>query len=310
MNAFDAAIRFETAPDGTRVRVGHWPSATGGHRRIVLCHGRTEFLEKYAETIGELTARGFAVWSMDWRGQGASDRALKNPHKGHIDRFETYLDDLTWFFDTIVGRNENTGDNTGGGETVLMAHSMGGHITLRAVLEGRIKPDRFILSAPMIDLPMRGISRYATTGLCRAMTGMGLGDRYVVGTGDYDPARVTFDGNPLTGDRARFDAIHAAIAANPVVAMGGPTFSWLNATFQSIRALRNLSAASPRICPTLLFTALDDTVVSVTAQTAMAASLPDCEQVQIAGARHEILHETDAIRAQFWDAFDRFTGTV
>jgi alpha-beta hydrolase superfamily lysophospholipase len=29
--------------------------------------------------------------------------------------------------------------------------------------------------------------------------------------------------------------------------------------------------------------------------------------VQIDGARHEIFHETDAIRSRFWDAFDRFT---
>ena len=206
----------------------------------------------------ELTARGFDVWSMDWRGQGASGRALENPQKGHIDRFETYLADLTWFVDTIIGARD------GEGETLLMAHSMGGHITLRAVLEGRIKPDRFILSAPMIDLPMQGISRYAITALCSAMAGIDLGSRYVAGTGDYDPARVKFDGNPLTGDRKRFDAIHAAIAANPVVAMGGPTFGWLNATFRSVRVLRNLAQQSPRTCPILLFTAMSDTVVSVT----------------------------------------------
>ncbi|CAN0600301.1 unnamed protein product, partial [Laminaria digitata] len=144
MRSFESTTRFESAPDGTRLRIGHWPSETGGSRRVVLCHGRTEFLEKYTETIGDLTARGFEVWSMDWRGQGASDRALKNPDKGHIDRFESYLADLTWFFDTIVGPNVRPGD----GETLLMAHSMGGHITLRAVLEGQIKPDRFILSAP------------------------------------------------------------------------------------------------------------------------------------------------------------------
>ena len=86
--------RIETTPDGTRLRIGHWPSDNGGNRRIVLCHGRTEFLEKYTETIGELAARGFEVWSMDWRGQGAFDRALKNPHKGHIDQFESYIADL------------------------------------------------------------------------------------------------------------------------------------------------------------------------------------------------------------------------
>lgn len=302
MDSFESAIRFETTPDGTRLRIGHWPSADPGKRRVVLCHGRTEFLEKYTETIGELTARGFDVWSMDWRGQGASDRALENPHKGHIDRFESYLADLTWFFDTVVG--------PGDGETLLMAHSMGGHITLRAVLEGRVRPDRFVLSAPMIDLPVAGIGRYAATGLSRMMTGIGLGGRYVAGSGDYDPAGVKFDGNPLTGDRQRFDAIHAAIAANPAVALGGPTFGWLNATFRSIGVLRGLSQDLPRTCPILLFTAMADTVVSVDAQTAVATALPDCEQVQIADARHEILHESDAIRQQFWKAFDRFTSAA
>lgn len=302
MESFDTAIRYETTPDGTRIRIGHWRSDNGGNRRVVLCHGRTEFLEKYTETINELTARGFEVWSMDWRGQGASDRALKNPHKGHIDNFESYIADLAWFFDTIIGQSD--------GETLLMAHSMGGHITLRAVLEGRVKPDRFILSAPMIDLPIAGIGRPAITALSRAMTGIGLGGRYVVGTGDYDPARVKFDGNPLTGDRTRFGAIHAAIAANPVVALGGPTFSWLDATFRSVRVLRSLSQASPRTCPILLFMAMADTVVSVTAQTEMGAALPDCEQVQIKDARHESLHETDAIRQQFWNAFDRFTSAA
>lgn len=302
MDSFDAALRFETTPDGTRIRIGHWPSATGGDRRLVLCHGRTEFLEKYAETIGELTARGFEVWSMDWRGQGASDRMLKNPHKGHIDRFDRYLADLAWFFDTVIGAH--------GGGTVLMAHSMGGHITLRAVLEGIVKPDRFILSAPMVDLPMRGVGRSATSGLSRVMTGIGLGGQYVFGKGDYDPDRMTFDGNPLTGDRKRFDAIHTAIAANPAVALGGPTFGWLNAALRSIDILQDLSRVSPRTCPILLYTALADTVVSVSAQTAIAGALPDCEQIQIADARHEILHETDAIRDQFWAAFDRFTARV
>lgn len=300
MKSFETGIRFETAPDGTQLRIGHWPSASGRHRRVVLCHGRTEFLEKYTETIGELAARGFEIWSMDWRGQGASDRALENPQKGHIDRFETYLADLAWFVDTIIGARDS--------ETLLMAHSMGGHIALRAVLEGRVQPDRLILSAPMIDLPLRGVSRSAVTALSRTMAAIGLGGRYVAGTGDYDPARVKFDGNPLTGDPRRFDAIHAAIAANPGVTMGGPTFGWLDATFKSIRNLHKLVQQSPRSCPILLFTAMADTVVSVTAQTAMCTALPDCEQVRVADAQHEILHETDAVRQQFWDAFDRFTS--
>lgn len=295
MDIPDGNIRLETAPDGTMLRIGHWP-APGATRRVILCHGRTEFLEKYAETIAELHARGCDVWSMDWRGQGLSGRTLTNPQKGHIGDFSTYVSDLAWFMDRIA--------KDVSGETILLGHSMGGHIALRALLEGHVTADRVILTAPMIDLPMRRISRAAIATLCRAACLTGFGGRYIVGLGDYDPERVRFDGNPLTGDAKRFAAIHTAIAATPGVEMGSPTFGWLNAAFRSIAKLRKLSKDKHPACPVLICTAMADTVVSVAAQSEVNESMPNCTQIRIQGARHEILHETDEIRRQFWTAFD------
>lgn len=299
MDIPDGNIRIEAAPDGTLLRIGHWPAPGTMRRvirRVILCHGRTEFLEKYAETIAELHGRGCDVWSMDWRGQGLSGRTLTNPQKGHIDDFSTYIGDLAWFMDRIA--------KDGPGETILLGHSMGGHIVLRALLEGRVTADRVILTAPMIDLPMRRIGRAAITILCRSACLSGLGGRYVAGLGDYDPARVRFDGNPLTGDAKRFTAIHAAIATNPGVEMGGPTFGWMNAAFRSIAKLRKLPEIHQPSCPVLICTAMADTVVSVVAQNEVSECLPNCTQVRITGARHEILHETDEIRRQLWAAFD------
>lgn len=239
MNAPNGNIRNETTPGGANLRICHWP-ADPGARRIVLCHGRTEFLEKYDEVVGDLQGRGFDIWSMDWRGQGLSDRSLDNPQKGHIDDFETYIDDLAWLFGLMEAE--------GFARTTLMGHSMGGHIVLRALLEGRVTADRAIVTAPMVDLPMRGLSRAAITALCRAAALTGFGRRYVTGLEDYDPARVKFDGNPLTGDRNRFEAIHAAIAATPGVEMGGPTFGWLDAALRSIGKLHRLSITPRTTC--------------------------------------------------------------
>lgn len=297
MNGPDGNIRLETAPDGTRLRIGHWP-ADSASCRVILCHGRTEFLEKYREIIGELNDRGCDVWSMDWRGQGLSDRMLANPQKGHIDDFSAYIDDLTWFMNLIGPAHQ--------GETILLGHSMGGHIVLRALLEGRIAPDRVVVTAPMIDLPITGLRRSAIAGLCRFLSWTGGGGRYVFGTGDYDPAQVRFDDNPLTGDPRRFATIHAAMAAAPGVTMGGPTFGWLNAAFRSIGTLSGLAGAAPTACPILMCTAQTDSVVSVAAQKALSDALPGCMQELFEGARHEILHESDAIRDRFWKAFDRF----
>ena len=54
---------------------------------VCLFQGRAEFIEKYFETVRELRARGFAVATIDWRGQGLSDRALRDPRKGHVGDF-------------------------------------------------------------------------------------------------------------------------------------------------------------------------------------------------------------------------------
>ena len=64
---------------------------------VVLLQGRSECIEKYYETINDLTARGLWVATFDWRGQGAvgaglpgnqdlrraRGRPLLGPHRPH-----------------------------------------------------------------------------------------------------------------------------------------------------------------------------------------------------------------------------------
>jgi len=57
-------------------------NAKDGKGTVCVFGGRGEFIEKYFETIGELRRRGFAVATMDWRGQGRSSRQLPDARKG------------------------------------------------------------------------------------------------------------------------------------------------------------------------------------------------------------------------------------
>ena len=304
MTAVPNNIRFVAAPDGARLRIGHWRTDTGEARGcVLLVHGRTEFLEKYDEVVGELCGRGFDVWSMDWRGQGLSQRLLGNPHKGHIDRFETYIDDLAWFMQSVIAPARDAR-----GPTVLLAHSMGGHIALRGLLEGRIAADRAVLSAPMIDLPLSRSGRAFTRSLARVAVRLGNSGRYAPRMHDYRPDRERFAGNALTADKARFARSHAALAANPALALGGVTYGWLDAALRSIDRLQTeaAAAAANSTTPILLCSALEDRIVSVTAQAGICHRLAGCTYLPIAGARHEILMEIDDVRAAFWAAFDAF----
>src|SRR6201986_4234150 len=95
-----AASIFQPLPVkavGAPLRAARYPAAPDVAERgvCVLLNGQTEFIEKYFEVIDELRGRGFAVATMDWRGQGGSSRALSDDsRKGYVGDFAEYDSDL------------------------------------------------------------------------------------------------------------------------------------------------------------------------------------------------------------------------
>ena len=80
MRVFDA--------DGVSLRYAYWPRPAARTRGTVCVFpGRTEKIEKYFETAEDLRGRGFAVAVLDWRGQGGSQRLLRNPMQVHGGQF-------------------------------------------------------------------------------------------------------------------------------------------------------------------------------------------------------------------------------
>src|SRR5690606_6592227 len=68
-----AVAGFLETPDKLKLRYATFPKGGGAARGTVcLVQGRTEFIEKYFETVTDLQSRGFAVATFDWRGQGGS----------------------------------------------------------------------------------------------------------------------------------------------------------------------------------------------------------------------------------------------
>ncbi len=80
-----AEVAWIKTAGGQNVRACYAPSPKADARgTVLLCPGRTEFIEKYFEVARDLQARGFGVLIIDWPGQGLSDRLLDDPFKGHI----------------------------------------------------------------------------------------------------------------------------------------------------------------------------------------------------------------------------------
>src|SRR6476646_5726833 len=93
----DAVSGTVKTPDGVNLRCARWLPPPSRKGTVCVFQGRAEFIEKYFETVRDLRARGFAVATIDWRGQGLSDRVLSNPRKGYVGSFSEYDLDLESF---------------------------------------------------------------------------------------------------------------------------------------------------------------------------------------------------------------------
>ena len=124
-----AVMSVLKTPDGVSLRAVRWPPPPGRKGTVCIFQGRAEFLEKYFETVRELHTRGFAVATMDWRGQGLSDRALSDRRKGHITNFSQYDTDLSTFMKDVVLPDCPP-------PYFALAHSMGGAVMLRVARAG------------------------------------------------------------------------------------------------------------------------------------------------------------------------------
>ncbi len=296
-------VKHVKVADGLRLRVGVWRPSRPPLATVLLLGGRTEFIEKYHEVIGELLRRRYFVWTCDWRGQGLSDRVLANPHKGHVDDYQTFINDLRELLTVAM-----PGDAPAA--RIVLAHSMGGHIALRFAAEIPDQISGLVLSAPMIDIYLTGPSYLAARLIASGGTLLGLADKYALRAGDYDEKQARFQGNALTQDRRRFDNMVLWVRANPRLALGGPTIGWLAASLRSIALLRSAGFAESLHIPVLISSASQDMVVSNEAQQDFGRRLPNVQVVMVEGARHEVLMETDDKRQQFWAAFDEFAADV
>ena len=79
--------------DDAQLRIAVW-SAPVARGTILLFPGRTEYVEKYGRVAHELTAAGYAVAAIDWRGQGFSDRLADDRLLGHVLKGDTFKECL------------------------------------------------------------------------------------------------------------------------------------------------------------------------------------------------------------------------
>ena len=198
------AARFEPAPDVPARNV------------CVLLNGQTEFIEKYFEVIDELRGRGFAVATMDWRGQGDSGRMTTDSRKSFIGDFSEYDQDLDTLMDWIVAPMLEAGE-----KPVALAHSLGAHVLLRALVK---RPQSFkacALSAPMIAISFRGQREFLVRAVTALQMWRGKRADWVWGMEARDPHKVGFTTQLVTSDSQPLREHPDSVARASRLAAGG-----------------------------------------------------------------------------------------
>lgn len=296
MPSYSFPTQLISTKDGIQLRTAVFEPRNKTTQKVcVLLHGRTEFIEKYAEIIAELCTRGYVVATFDWRGQGASTRALLDPLVQHVDDFSDYDEDLDAFMEQIVAPLQVE-------PVLVLAHSMGSNIALRALHR---MPRAFrgaVLSAPMIEIRKEKILTLASS----IMTKMGKSQKPILSNKSSDPLNAPFAGNFLTSDLNRYNRTLGILSEHPELRIAAPTWGWMKAAIESMKQVRASGFPEGIRLPVLICGAADDQICLTKAAENFAARLPIGNFVEFEKSKHEILMENDAIRTRFWKAFDDF----
>jgi lysophospholipase len=286
------------ATDGVALRAAVWRPAGALRGTVCLFQGRAEFIEKYGELAGELLARGFAVATFDFRGQGLSQRLTANPLKGHVDDFDEFRADAEAFMRQVAFVDCPA-------PFYAVSHSMSAPVLVSLAARQPQWFDRILLLAPMVGLPLARAEFFArglATGLGRA----GFSGAYIPSGSNRIMALRAFDGNPVSSDPVRYGRSVALILKEPELAIASPTIGWVHAAFRAMTATALPGVPEAFRTPTLVLTAGADRIVDVRASARFAERIRGGGHLMVRGARHELVMERDAIREQFWAAFDAF----
>ncbi len=290
--------RFIAAADGTRLRLVTGPHGPRGTALLLV--GRGEYAEKYGRVMATLLALGWGTVTVDWRGQGLSARLAAHPSLGHVARFADYAQDLA----AVVAAREWAEAPE---PRVLLAHSMGGCIGLRALLDG-LPVAGAVFSGPMWGLGFGATVGAVARGLALGFTAVGLGLRRAPGSGARPyVVEHPFAGNVLTSDPATYAWLQRQLTTHPDLGLGGASYGWLTA---ALAEMANLARAPAPDLPQLALLGMQETVISRPAIEARMARTPRATLLRLPGARHEIWMERPEIQAPAWTAIARFLADL
>ena len=274
--------------EGQHGKVRVYASPDEGQEKCLFVHpGFTEPIEKYFQLIKKLEPEARIV-IFDPLGQAGSPRLGNDPEKILIQDFEQHL-----------GMLQDIMDHFDHHKKLVLGHSMGGHVALRARLEGLIDTPLF-LSNPMLNFRTKPWPAVFVRLLMAKFVALGLGQNYAPGRGGWNYRAYLSgldklaEGGPLRNMQLDLERRH------PVLRTGGATCCWIEAAFRSCDRLRHLLEQESALPECVWLISDHDEVIDNNRITPRLKHLKAL-QIHHFDAGHELLLERDEVAQSFME---------
>ncbi|MEO6774787.1 MAG: lysophospholipase [Kofleriaceae bacterium] len=245
---------------------------------VVVTHGYAEHCGRYREVAHVIVQAGWAVLTYDVRGHGKSPGT-----RGFIASFHEYTDDLRAVIAVARGLAPAPAP------LVLLGHSHGSLITLRAACEGVTDAKALIVSSPYLALRMNvpGWKKLLARVASRIAPKL--------------PQPNGIKAEQLTHDR-QMQIAHDADPLNFSIA----TARWF---VESSEAQAYVAANAARITlPSTWIVGADDPLTDPACSRRVASSMTNADYHELPGFLHEVFNEVD--RGQAFDLLARALGAI
>jgi alpha-beta hydrolase superfamily lysophospholipase len=232
---------------------------------VVITHGYAEHCGRYREVAHVAVQAGWAALAYDVRGHGHS-----TGQRGYIENFDIYLQDLAAAQATARTLVPTTAP------LVLLGHSNGGLITLRALTSG-VAATGAIISSPFLALrlPVPGYKKLLARVASRLLPTLSMPNDLRVEDLTADLQKQA----ERTADKLCFDVA---------------TARWFT---EAMRAGAHVAAHAAEIkVPTLWLVGGADPIADPAASRRVADQVKGATYHDLQGFRHEVLNEIDRAR--------------
>jgi lysophospholipase len=266
---------YESPNDRKKIRYCTWKNKRKDPEYgILLVNGRGEWIEKYSHIPPQISPNKSVLWlSIDHQGQGLSEGT-----RAHINSYREFVDNLTAISKLVFSDLP----------FYIVAHSMGGLVSLVACLSGEIRPAAMVLCSPLLRLPPQPLPEFMSRALVQAINKTHW-KKFESGAGKNK--NKSFPLNTLTHSLEGFHRYKRS-PYPPTT----PTFGWISATISACDYIFEEKNIKKLSCPLKIIFGSEEYIVDPAAysewcSTAKRVSTEKIELIKLPRARHELLSE-------------------